>query len=309
MKLYFAPLEGITTFTYRNTHAEVFGDCDLYYAPFITPTESEKVGSRSFRDILPQNNSVPLCVQMLSSKSTAFLSFCDKFNKLGYTEVNLNLGCPSSTVVKKNRGAGFLRNPELLDSFLSEVFSCTNLEISVKTRTGFYSNNEFDQLLEVYKKYPIKLLIVHPRTREDYYNNSPDICAFKKAYNSLKLPLCYNGNIFSKADFLDISGKFPNLDSAMIGRGAIANPAIFREIKGGKALETSELIDFHNKLVKKYLPLLGSEVYTLHKMKEIWMYAMWNFPDETKILKAVKKSASLADLSSAICCLPEIHKP
>ena len=92
----------------------------------------------------------------------------------------------------------------------------------------------------------------------------------------------------------------------MIGRGAIKNPAIFREIKGGEKLKTSELIAFSNLLEKRYMELLKSDTYTLHRLKEIWIYIMLNFPEEKKILKAVKKSNCLYDLNSAINSLPEL---
>ena len=89
----------------------------------------------------------------------------------------------------------------------------------------------------------------------------------------------------------------------MIGRGAVANPAIFREIKGGKALQTDELIRFTELLTERYLEVLGSEIYTLHKLKEIWLYIMWMFPEEKKILKAIKKANRLGDLTLAVRAL------
>lgn len=308
MNLYFAPMEGITTYTFRSVHIKVFGGCSAYFAPFITPTANEKVGNRCFRDILPRNNEFTWPkVQLLSNDAPAFLDFSQKIKDLGYTEVNLNLGCPSSTVVKKGRGAGFLRDIDALDRFLFEIFKKCDLEITVKTRIGFASGEELDPLIAIYNKYPIKQLCVHPRTREAFYNGVPDMEAFKRVYNLSNAPLCYNGNIFSKEDFLKIKANFPNLEGVMLGRGAVANPAIFREINGGEKLKTAELLEFHHALADKYLPILGSQVYTLHKLKEIWMYIMWNFPNEKKILKAIKKSSSLSDLSFAISCLPELR--
>ena len=67
-KLYFAPLEGITTYMYRNIHNEMFGGCDAYYAPFITPSDNEKIGRKGFRDVLPENNAgVNLKLQVLTN--------------------------------------------------------------------------------------------------------------------------------------------------------------------------------------------------------------------------------------------------
>ena len=93
----------------------------------------------------------------------------------------------------------------------------------------------------------------------------------------------------------------------MIGRGAVINPAIFREIRGGKSLKTEELIYFTKKLVENYSVTLRSEVYTMHKMKELWSLIMHNFPEEKKIAKAIKKSNTVSDLMIALNCLPEIQ--
>ncbi len=309
MELFFAPLEGITTYTYRNTHKELFGECDRYFAPFITPSLNEKVSIKSLRDIVPEKNkNIPLEVQVMANQAEAFLNFEEKIRELGYTSVNLNFGCPSSTVVKKNRGAGIFRNIEWLDRFLDNVFEKSALDISVKTRTGFTNSEEFEAIMDIYNKYPITELIIHPRCREEYYKGEPNLEVFARSIRLAKMSICYNGNIFNTQDYEKIRDDFPTVERVMLGRGAIANPALFREIKGGKKLCTNELVDFTKVLMPRYLEVLGSEVYTLHKLKEIWIYMMWNYPEERKLLKAVKKSNRLMDLTSAIECLPEIRR-
>lgn len=308
MKLYFAPLEGITTFTYRNTHAEMFGECDGYFAPFITPSDIEKVSIKNLRDILPQRNiGVDLKIQVLTARADSFLKFENKVKELGYDEININLGCPSGTVVKKGRGSGFLRDPQGLDRFLYEVFSKTNVTVSVKTRTGYESGAEMDGLMEIYNKYPVSLLTVHPRARKDFYNGEPDHDVFARAYKKSKNKICYNGNIFSGDDYEAVASKYPELDSVMLGRGAVKNPAIFREIRGGAKLTTDELVEFSERLICNYNEVLKSDYFTLNKLKEIWMYSMWNYPDEKKVLKAIKKAAKLSDFVSALRCLPKIN--
>lgn len=306
MNLYFAPMEGITSYTYRNTHAEMFGGCDVYYAPFIVPTDNERISLRTLRDIKQENNKTKIIPQVLCNSSSAFTEFVKKIKSIGYDEVNINFGCPSGTVVKKGRGAGALRDINMLDRFLDEVFTNVDVKISVKTRTGFNSHDEFEEILKVYNKYPLTELIIHPRVREEYYKGVPNMGTFDIAYNNTDLKLCYNGNIFSLDNYNNLLGQYPDLNSIMLGRGAIKNPAIFREIKGGQRLVTKELIAFSNVLEEKYLNLLGSEVYTLHRMKEMWLYCMMNFPEEKKLLKAVKKSNKLTDLNSAINCLPDL---
>ncbi len=306
MNLYFAPLEGITTYTFRNTHRELFGFCDEYYAPFIVPTDNEKISLKTLRDIRFETNIQKPKVQVMCTTSSAFCEFTKKIKTIGYDEVNLNLGCPSGTVVKKSRGSGALKDTEALDRFFDGIFSGSDIKITVKTRTGFYSHDEFDSLMDIYNKYPIKELIVHPRVREEYYKGEPNMESFDKAYSKTNTKLCYNGNIYFVSDYHNICEKYKNLNSVMIGRGAVRNPAIFREIKGGEPLKTEELIRFSKLLEERYFALLDSDRYTLHRLKEIWIYAMDNYKEEKKILKAVKKSSKLSELNSAIEALPEL---
>ncbi len=309
MKLYFAPLEGITTYTYRNTHAEFFGGCDAYFAPFITPSDNEKLSIKSLRDIVPEKNKgIRLIPQVLTNQSQSFIKFENKIKELGYKEININLGCPSGTVVKKNRGSGFLRDPEGVDCFLVEVYEQSGLKVSVKTRSGFSSGQELENLMQIYNKYNMEELIIHPRTRIEYYKGEPDMAAFDAAVRISKNPVCYNGNVFSVQDYKIITEKYSEVERIMIGRGAIANPGIFREIRGGRRTETAELLEFTQVLAERYLGVLGSEVYTLHKLKEIWMYTMWMYPDEKKLLKAIKKSSYLGDIFAAVKALPPIRE-
>lgn len=304
MKLYFAPLEGIGTYTYRNLHQEMFGGCDAYFAPFLVPTENERISTKTLRDILPQNTQVPLRVQCLSENVTCFLEFADKVAELGYDEINLNLGCPSGTVVKKRRGAGALRDPDRLNFFLEGVYARCPLNISIKTRIGFSSPDEWEHLLRIFNQYPVSELIIHPRVREDFYQNAVNREAFDLAYQESKANLCYNGDIFTMEDFKEIVARYPRLHGVMLGRGVIKNPAIFREIRGGAPLTTEELLAFSSELERRYLDVLGSPVYTLHKLKEIWLHMMDQYPLEKKILKAVKKSNRLEELHLAISGLP-----
>lgn len=308
MNLYFAPMEGITTYTFRNTHRELFGGCERYFTPFLVPTEQERITKKTLRDILPENNSAPIIPQILCCNEEAFLKFTEKMRELGYDEVNINFGCPSGTVVKKKRGSGALKDPAELNCFLEQIFSLSDMKISVKTRAGFYDHDEFDALLAIYNRYPISELTIHPRVREEYYNGFPNMETFEKAYRNTLLKLCYNGNVVTVEDYKNINEKYPDLHSVMIGRGAVRNPAIFREIRGGEPLKTEELISFTKLLETRYLKVLGSEVYTLHKLKEIWIHMMQNFPNEKKLFKAVKKSNRLSELMYAISCLPEISK-
>lgn len=306
MELLFAPLEGITTQTYRNTHAEVFGACDGYYAPFITPSDNEKISRKGLRDVVPEQNAgLHLTVQVLTNRADSFLKFARKIKALGYREVNLNIGCPFERVIRKGRGAGMLQDKEALDRFLDGVFSGTDLSVSVKTRIGFSEGSEMKDLMQVFNCYPLSLLIIHPRTRADFYKGAPNMAVFSEAYREAKAPVCYNGDIVTVKDFETIASAYPALCGVMIGRGAIQNPALFREIKGGEPLKVQELVTFSDRLSENYFKVLQSETFTLQKLKEVWGYMAKNLPNETKLLKKIKKATTRAELSFIISQLKQ----
>lgn len=307
MDLLFAPLEGITTYIYRNAHSEMFGGCDCYYAPFITPSDNEKRSTKGLRDVSPaKNKKIKLKVQVLTNDAPSFVKFAEKIKAAGYDELNINLGCPSSTVTKKGKGSGFLKEKDKLDRFLYDIFEKSDIKISVKTRLGYSEHDEIEELIKIYNKYPLELLTVHPRTSEDYYNGVPDYNAFLYVMEKSKNALCYNGDILTAEDYENTKKRFCGINAVMLGRGAIQNPAVFREINGGARLKTEELIAFTKRISAEYAEVMGSEFFALNKLKEIWMYCMRNFPEEKKILKAIKKATKPSELQNALLFLPEI---
>lgn len=301
MKLYFAPLEGITNYIFRNTHKAMFAGCDEYYAPFITPSDNEKVNRKGLKDLVEENNAgISVKPQILTNNADAFLSFVPKIKAIGYGEVNLNFGCPSQTVVKKGKGSGFLKTPELVDEFLYKIFEKADIKISVKTRTGFTSSDEMDALTEIYNKYPISMLIIHPRTRSDFYGGKADLDVFERAYEKSKNIVCYNGDIETEDDYEKITSRFPRLEHIMIGRGAVKNAKLFAEIRGEQKVTTEEIVEFTRLLAQNYQSELKSEVFTLNKLKEVWMYMIQNYPEEKRVFKAIRKAGKLTDFFAAI---------
>lgn len=174
-KIDFAPMEGITGFVFRNAFHQVFSGVDRYYTPFLSPGPDIGIPKRDRRDILPENNrGVPVVPQILTNRAEDFLKTAELLYDFGYREVNLNLGCPSGTVVAKKKGAGFLSEPALLKNFLDDVFygasrMMPDLRISVKTRIGVNSPEEFPPLLAMFRQYPMSELIIHPRVRKEQY--------------------------------------------------------------------------------------------------------------------------------------------
>ena len=293
MRIDAAPLQGITTYIYRRAHAEIFGGVDRYFMPFLSPAAEHIITDREMRDITPENNRGIVAVpQVMTRKAEDFLWAAGELAVMGYREINLNLGCPSGTVTAKGKGAGFLADPAGLDAFFEEVFRAgmpDGTSLTVKTRLGMKEEGEFPVLLEIYNRYPIAELTIHPRIREDFYKRPVRRDAFAAALENCRLPVCYNGDIVTAEDAVVIRERFPAVDALMLGRGLIADPALARKIRGGEAAGRQELEKFTCRLYREYQEAYGGRGQAAQRMKELWFYMIRLFDGGEKYAKKMRR--------------------
>ncbi len=292
MRYYFAPMEGITDSIYRRLHHACFGGVDRYYMPFLSPTQHRFLTPRESRE-LPPAGSVPFAAvpQILTKHAEDFLWAASVCRELGYDEVNLNLGCPSGTVVAKGKGSGMLRDLDALDAFLEEIFQTSPLPISVKTRIGMESAEEFPKILEIYNRYPIRELTIHPRVRKVFYNGDVEMDAFRYALQNSTNKLCFNGNLNSLSDISAFSAEFPQIDAVMLGRGLIGDPGML--LPGGTTVQALEA--FHNALLDAYIETFGSARNAMFRMKENWSFLLAHFADSEKLGKRLRKTTDVGE--------------
>ena len=301
MKFYLAPMEGITGHIYRNSYEKYFHNIDKYFTPFIVPNQSVSLKTKELKDLLPQNNKgLNIVPQILTNDAEGFILTANKLKQLGYEEINLNLGCPAGTVVSKKRGSGFLAYPEELDKFLDEIYKIDNMKISIKTRLGKERADEFYKLIEIYNKYPLEELIIHPRTREDFYGNTPNLEVFKDALKLSKHSICYNGDIFTLNSYNKIINEFPEVNKVMLGRGILANPGLIGEIKNNEFANKEIIKMSHDEIFEKYTILLNEDKNAMYRMKELWGYMSHIFTNNKKYYKKIKKAQKAIDYKNAV---------
>ena len=301
MKYYLAPMEGITGHIYRNSYEKYFHNIDKYFTPFIVPNQSVSLKTKELKDLLPQNNKgLNIVPQILTNDAEGFILTANKLKQLGYEEINLNLGCPAGTVVSKKRGSGFLAYPEELDKFLDEIYKIDNMKISIKTRLGKERADEFYKLIEIYNKYPLEELIIHPRTREDFYGNTPNLEVFKDALKLSKHSICYNGDIFTLNSYNKIINEFPEVNKVMLGRGILANPGLIGEIKNNEFANKEIIKMFHDEIFENYTILLNEDKNAMYRMKELWGYMSHIFTNNKKYYKKIKKAQKAIDYKNAV---------
>lgn len=291
MHYYFAPMEGLTDSVFRRLHHQYFPSMDRYYMPFLSPTVHRSLSHKEERE-LPMADSVDFTAvpQILTKSAEDFLWAAQICTDRGYDEVNLNVGCPSGTVVAKGKGSGMLWDADALDAFLEEVFQKTPLPVSVKTRLGLESPEEFPAILEIYNRYPIRELTVHPRVRKQFYDGDVDMEMFSYAVRHSKNPLCYNGNLFSLAQIHSLQTRFPQLQSVMIGRGLIADPGMLSGGTDAALLET-----FMNELLETYEADFGGSRNAMFRLKEHWSYLHARFIGCDKLWKRLRKTTDVSE--------------
>ena len=294
MRYYFAPMEGLTDSIYRRLHHKYFPGVDRYYMPFLSPTIHRTLTHKEDRE-LPLADSVDFAAvpQILTKVSEDFLWAAQVCQDRGYDEVNLNVGCPSGTVVSKGKGSGMLRDAAALDRFLEEIFQISPLPISVKTRLGLENPEEFPALLEVFNRYPIKELTIHPRVRKQFYDSGVHMDWFDYAVEHSSNPLCYNGDILSLADAEALQRKYPKIDAIMIGRGLIADPGMLSGGTDVKALE-----GFMNELMAVYEVEFGGSRNAIFRLKENWGFLHDRFEGCDKLWKRLRKTTDADEFKS-----------
>lgn len=297
-----APMEGLTGFVFRQVFCRHFTGADDWFIPFVTPTALPKFTDRQLRELAPEvNRGMHAIPQLLTRRTPDFIWSAKALADLGYDEVNLNFGCPAGTVVAKGKGSGFLREPEAMTQFLDEIFSADlPIAISVKTRLGWASEDEFDRLVDVYNQFPMKRLTIHARLKTDMYKGSVRLETVDRLYSKLTMPVGYNGDIVTPDDARAMTHRFAKLDHLMIGRALMADPALLRKLRGGPAATQAELDDFRRDLFESYTSAFGSLKNAMMRMKEYWFYQLALYDDSEKPAKAIFKAKTTEDFEAAV---------
>lgn len=293
-----APLEGITTYVFRNAYVRHYDGIDEYVSPFISPHQDKTMNTKERNEVDPENNKgIQLIPQVLTNSSVHFIETAKELEAFGYTRVNLNFGCPSATVTTKKKGAGILQDLDLMNQFLEEIFDASSMKISIKTRIGYEDATQWKEILKIYQQFPIDELIIHPRVRNDFYQNVPNVEAFEYAMEHYKGKIVYNGDLFSKSDIQTIQEKYQGIHGVMVGRGLIAFPGIMQEVQN-KDTDVKTLEAFHDDLLHGYQEVLSGDRNVLHRMKELWFYLEKSFAPMEKYSKQIKKAQHCSEYAA-----------
>jgi tRNA-dihydrouridine synthase len=300
-----SPMQGFTDFRFRNAFNKYFGGIDVFYAPYFRLTGNMEIKSSYQNDLLPENNAgLVLVPQILTNNANEFLYAARYVQKLGYKELNWNLGCPYPMVAKRGLGSGLINDPEKINKILQKVYGESDIMVSVKMRLGYKNKEEIFSVLQVLDKYPIKSLAIHPRIGKQLYKGEPDLNAFQKCIGNTNHTIYYNGDITSVTRFNELAERFPTIDHWMIGRGLIADPFLPAMIRNNTYAYPENRIElfskFHEMLYNEYRQALSGPAHIIMKMLHYWEYFIHLFPHSPKGLKKIKKARTLGDYEAAV---------
>lgn len=284
MKIWLAPLDGITNYVYRNCLCRHFGGIDFFMTPFLPVQERPKLNVTNWRDIWPKNNELkPTVPQLMGNNPPHFVDTMNLLHETyGYTSYNWNIGCPVAQVVRRHRGCGVMPDADRVEEVVRTVTGQTPFQFSVKMRLGLHSPKEGLEILDRLEKYPLDFVVVHPRLGEQMYEGVPDWGTFDEFCRHTHHRLIYSGDVFSREDYLRLQERYPMIDDWMLGRGMLRNPFLAEEIRGLDVGDRkTRFLKYYQLWVSELLPL-RKERGTLHNLKELWHYYRYLFdiPDE-----------------------------
>jgi tRNA-dihydrouridine synthase B len=295
-QFYLAPLRGVTDTIFRTVFESCFGCFDYLLTPFLTTVKGKEVAPSHLKDITGiANDRQRVVPQMLGNDADDLLLLARAVQRLGYPSVNWNLGCPHQQVTRKKRGSGLLPFPELVDSILARLVVSLPCTLSVKVRLGLEQGDELERLMPVLNSYPLREVIIHPRTGKQGYSGSVDLDRFASVAARCRHPVVYNGDIVTLQQFTALRQRFPGISHWMIGRGAAYNPALLKSLREGCVctVETVLLRRFHDDLFLRNRRILFGPAHLLGKMKEFWGYFSSNFGEGKKVLKKIQRCTTV----------------
>ena len=286
-KIYCAPLQGFTDFVWRNAHAEVFGNVDIYYTPFMRMV-NHSIPNRYIADVNPENNVARIRPQILATNPEDAALMVKQLRDMGYTEIDINLGCPHPPIAGKKKGSGMLAHPAMCEEIFVALSKIEEVRYSIKMRLGYDSFHQWQDILPLMDIISPMEIVVHPRMGKQMYRGEVNTDEFSMLYEACHYPIIYNGDITSISQIELLQHRYPQLSGVMVGRALLAKPYLFCNFVDGADLER-----FHGILYSQYQKyLLGGEHQILTKMKGLWEYFL---PDaDKKLRKAIKKCNSIA---------------
>lgn len=297
-----APLQGVTDNVWRMAQHSVFGGVDAYYAPFMR-VEHGEIRRKDLRDVEPERNEgTTLIPQILACAPEHALMMVTALQQMGYSRIDINLGCPFPPIALHRKGSGMLAYPDLVEQLFGALATVTTVQYSVKMRIGWDKSDQWRDILPLMDIIKPVHIAIHPRTGKQQYKGELDIEQFEALLASSPWPVVYNGSLRTVQDIELTVQRYPTLAAVMVGSGLAADPGMLAP----EAI-SGDYRRFHDLLVEGYSDQLnGGEAQLVRHLQDIWQTFLPGI--DRKLFKAIRKSHTLDQyLNAASAALSSVE--
>jgi tRNA-dihydrouridine synthase B len=224
-----APMQEVTDGPFW-TLVHKYGGADVYWTEYFRVHSTSTPEKRIVEAITRNTTGRPVIAQMIGNDIPELVRTAKVLQQLPVAAIDLNLGCPAPIVYRKCAGGGLLREPQRIDAILGALRDAVRIKFTVKTRLGFASVDEFDELLALFSKHALDALTVHARTVAQMYRLPVHYERIRQAVDTMRCPVIANGHVYSAAQAQDLIAR-TGARGLMIGRGVIRSPWLFNQIR------------------------------------------------------------------------------
>ena len=268
---------------------------DIYFTEYFRVYPNSRLEKPILRSLTENPTNRPAIAQIIGNHIPSLVRTARELQQHPVAAIDLNLGCPAPVVYKKCAGGGLLREPEKIHAILGALREAVEIPFTVKTRVGFYDTQIFDKLLPIFARHSLDLLTVHGRTVMEGYRSGVHYDLIRRAVETISCPVLANGNVYS-ANKAESVLKDTGASGLMIGRGAIRNPWIFRQIRQQQIAEAPfiptgrDVLTYLRKLYEITRPPGLSEKSQVQKIKKYINYIGLGIEPSGDFLRRIRRA-------------------
>jgi tRNA-dihydrouridine synthase len=294
-----APMQDVTDLPFMRL-MQAYGGADVYWTEYFRVLPHSRLEPHILASITQNPTGRPIVAQMIGNDIPALVRTARELKQYPIAAVDLNLGCPMPVVYKKCAGGGLLREPERVDAILGALRDAVSGQFTVKTRIGFDDPAVFERMLAIFARHSLDLLTVHGRTVKEMYPSAVHYDFIAQAVEAMPCPVLANGNVYSAekaAEVVETTG----VHGLMIGRGAIRNPWLFRQIREHRRGEPifrpsgREVLDYVRALYDAVCAPDVREVLQVQKMKKYLGFLGLGVEPTGQFLHDIRRVTTKAD--------------